>query len=119
VKSSWMKPGALALSMGGAQEFDSDTWHKATHRFVDDLDYALYQGDLSALVRSGMATSEEVQAAIVSIGEVANGRWPGRSSPSEGVYAIIQGLTALDLALADRIAAGYLERQVRAAPAHP
>jgi len=115
VKSSWMKPGALALSMGGAQEFEPDIWHTANHRFVDDIDYALYQGDLSALVKSGTATRDEVQSAIVSIGEVANGRWPGRSGPFEGVYAVIQGLTALDLALADRIAAAYSEKQPRAA----
>jgi ornithine cyclodeaminase/alanine dehydrogenase-like protein (mu-crystallin family) len=103
VEPSWIGQGALVLSMGGVQEFRPQTWHWARHRFVDDLDYALYQGDLAAFVKSGAVSSDEIRAKIVSIGEVAAGRWPGRSDPAEGVYAVIQGLTALDLALAHRI----------------
>lgn len=103
VDPSWIKQGALALSMGGVQEFAPQTWHSASHRFVDDLDYALYQGDLAAFVKSGSVTADEIRARIVSIGEVAAGRWPGRGDASHSVYAVIQGLTALDLALAYRI----------------
>jgi ornithine cyclodeaminase/alanine dehydrogenase-like protein (mu-crystallin family) len=103
VEHSWIKEGALVLSMGGVQEFEPQTWRWAHHRFVDDLDYALYQGDLAAFVKAGAVCSDEIRSNVVSIGEVAAGRWPGRSDRSEGVYAVIQGLTALDLALAHRI----------------
>lgn len=103
VQSDWIKPGATVLSMGGGPEFDIGIWHNAAHRFVDDLDYALYQGDLSSWVKDGALTQSGVTTNIVGIGEVANGRWPGRRSPSESVLAVIQGLTALDLALAYRI----------------
>ncbi len=103
VDPAWIKPGALVLSMGGVQEFMPQTFHAATHRFVDDLDYALYQGDLAAFVKSGAATADHIRSTVVSIGDVATGRWPGRADPSESVYAVIQGLTALDLALAYRI----------------
>ncbi len=100
VKPSWIKQGATVLSMGGAQEFEFDTWKTASHRFVDDLDYALYQGDLAAWVGSGAITPVEVRAGIASVSEVANGRWCGRRDLNESVYAVIQGLTALDIALA-------------------
>ena len=91
--------------MGGSEEFAPETWHRATHRFVDDLDHALHQGDLSAWCKSGALSPDDVRSKIVSIGEVAAGRWPGRRDESEGVYAVIQGLTALDLALAHQILA--------------
>ncbi|MET0278604.1 MAG: NAD(P)-binding domain-containing protein [Pseudorhodoplanes sp.] len=103
VEHSWIKKGALVLSMGGVQEFEPETWRWAKHRFVDDLDYALYQGDLAAFSKSGVVSSDEIRSNTVSIGEVAAGRWQGRSDPSDGVYAVIQGLTALDLALAHQV----------------
>lgn len=103
VQSDWIRPGATVLSMGGGPEFDAGIWHKASHRFVDDLDYALYQGDVAAWIKDGALTAGEIKAGITGIGEVANGRWQGRSDPSDIVLAIIQGLTALDLALAYRI----------------
>lgn len=103
VQSGWIKQGAAVLSMGGGPEFDIGVWRSASHRFVDDLDYALYQGDISAWVKDGTLTETELKAGITGIGEVANGRWRGRSGQNEGVLAVIQGLTALDLALAYRI----------------
>jgi ornithine cyclodeaminase/alanine dehydrogenase-like protein (mu-crystallin family) len=103
VDSNWIKPGATVLSMGGGPEFDIGVWRNASHRFVDDLDYALYQGDLSAWVKDGALTEAEVKAGITNIGEVANERWHGRRGPNDVVLAVIQGLTALDLALAYRI----------------
>jgi alanine dehydrogenase len=103
VQSNWIKPGATVLSMGGGPEFDIGVWHSAAHRFVDDLDYALYQGDLSSWVKDGALTQTDITTNIVGIGEVANGRWAERSSSNETILAVIQGLTALDLALAYRI----------------
>lgn len=103
VRSGWIKPGAAILSMGGGPEFDIGAWRGAAHRFVDDLDYALYQGDLASWVKDGALTASEVTSAVTGIGEVANGRWCGRNGPRETVLAVIQGLTALDLALAYRI----------------
>jgi ornithine cyclodeaminase/alanine dehydrogenase-like protein (mu-crystallin family) len=103
VQSDWIRPGATVLSMGGGPEFDVGVWHKAAHRFVDDLDYALYQGDLAAWVKDGALAAGGIRAGISGIGEVAIGRWGGRRSQNETVLAVIQGLTALDLALAYRI----------------
>ncbi len=103
VETGWIKPGATVLSMGGGPEFDIGVWRNASHRFVDDLDYALYQGDLSSWVKDGMLTEAEIKADIKGIGEVANGRWHGRNDANESTLAVIQGLTALDLALAYRI----------------
>jgi ornithine cyclodeaminase/alanine dehydrogenase-like protein (mu-crystallin family) len=103
VQSGWIKPGATVLSMGGGPEFDIGVWRSAAHRFVDDLDYALYQGDLAAWVKDGALTETGIKTHIKGIGDVANGRWHGRRESNESVLAVIQGLTALDLALAYRI----------------
>lgn len=103
VRSGWIKPGATILSMGGGPEFDIGAWRVAAHRFVDDLDYALYQGDLASWVKDGALTANEITSGVTGIGEVANGRWNGRHSRDDTVLAVIQGLTALDLALAYRI----------------
>ena len=103
VQSEWIRPGATILSMGGGPEFDIGVWHGAVHRFVDDLDYALYQGDLAAWVKDGALTQAGIAANIAGIGEVANSRWGGRRNERESVLAVIQGLTALDLSLAYRI----------------
>ncbi|MFN3347610.1 NAD(P)-binding domain-containing protein [Pseudorhodoplanes sp.] len=103
VQSDWINPGATVLSMGGGPEFDNGVWHNAAHRFVDDLDYALYQGDLAAWVKDGALTPAGIAARITGIGDVANNRWSGRRSADESVFAVIQGLTALDLSLAYRI----------------
>jgi len=103
IDPSWIKPGALVLSMGGVQEFSAQTFQAATHRFVDDLDYALYQGDLAGFVKAGAVPESDIRTSMVSIGAVAAGHWKGRAAPSESVYAVIQGLTALDLGLANRI----------------
>lgn len=103
VDPSWIKQGALVLSMGGVQEFSPQTFQAATHRFVDDLDYALYQGDLASFVKAGAVAESDIRSSMVSIGAVAAGQWNGRANASETVYAVIQGLTALDLGLAHLI----------------
>ncbi len=51
----------------------------------------------------GVVTEADIRANIVSIGQVAAGQWRGRANPSGSVYAVIQGLTALDRSLAYRI----------------
>lgn len=110
VQSEWIKPGATVLSMGGGPEFDIGVWRAAAHRFVDDLDYALYQGDLASWIKDSALDEGEVKTGISGIGDVANGCWSGRHHPGESVLAIIQGLTALDLALAYRIYRKQSER---------
>ena len=40
------RDGAVALSMGGVPEFQFTTWQRSQHFVLDDLGYALKQGDL-------------------------------------------------------------------------
>lgn len=100
----WLTPGALVLSMGGDLECAFDIWEGAGLRLVDDLDYALFRGDFSGWMKRGEITRELIEAGLDgTIGDVATRR-VDPSAPRDGrIFAIVQGLTALDLALASTI----------------
>ena len=72
--------------------------------FVDDIDYALAQGDMHAWVKAGAIGKEALLARIdADIGELAIGAKPGRQSESERILAVIQGMAVCDLAMAKRV----------------
>ena len=63
---------AVALSMGGVPEFDFTTWQRSQHVILDDLGYALKQGDLHHWVKSNNLSVDQIQARTTAlIGEVA------------------------------------------------
>jgi alanine dehydrogenase len=92
---------ATILSMGGGPEVSHDVWQAAATRFVDDLDYALHQGDAAAWIASGAATRQSFEASLTgTVGDLAAGRRHGDAAAEGLRMAIIQGMTALDVALA-------------------
>ncbi|MEP9399100.1 NAD(P)-binding domain-containing protein [Mesorhizobium sp. KR2-14] len=103
VRREHLKDGATVLSMGGGLEIDHVIWASAAVRFVDDLSYALLQGDAHAWIAGGLIDAAGFEASLSgTIGELAAGRVPDR--PSDGIaMAIVQGTTALDIALAHAV----------------
>jgi ornithine cyclodeaminase len=100
VELEWIKPGAAIISMGGGCEFGFEFWQAARHRLVDDLDYACTQGDIADWISRGHTSREQVGAEITQgIGDL--GRSGGIASRRAGelVFAVVQGATALDLAI--------------------
>jgi len=99
VRPEHVGPDAVVLSMGGSLEVAHDVWTSAAGRFVDDLGYALLQGDAAAWITAGVMDRAGFEASLAgTIGALAAGI---ASAPAGGhSMAIVQGTTALDIALA-------------------
>ena len=104
LEPGWLAPGAVLLSMGGCPEVRFEVLAEADRLIVDDLDYALAQGDLHAWIADGHIAEEDLVARVdADIGEVALGAKPGRTKPEERVIAIVQGMAVCDLAMAKMV----------------
>lgn len=104
VRRDYLKAGATVLSMGGGLELDHAIWASASARYVDDLGYALHQGDGHAWISQGLTDEAGFEASLTgTVGDLANGRLTSRSGSDGHVMAIVQGTTALDIALAHAV----------------
>ena len=104
IRGGWLSPGALLLSMGSPHEVDIAVLHEADGLIVDDLAYARIQGDLAAWIERGELDPAELPRRLrANIGEVVAGLKTGRHDPAERLLAIIQGLTACDVAMAKTV----------------
>lgn len=104
IPGGWLSPGALLLSMGSAHELDVAVLREADGLIVDDLAYARMQGDLAAWIERGELDPAELPHRLrANIGEVVAGLKTGRHHAGERLLAIIQGLTACDVAMAKAV----------------
>lgn len=104
IHAGWLKPGALLLSMGGVHEVDVAVLRECDALIVDDLAYALNQGDLGAWDKSGDLPRDELHQRLRgTIGDVVADLIEGRERPDEKLFVILQGLTACDVALAKAV----------------
>jgi ornithine cyclodeaminase len=104
LQPGWLAQGALLLSMGGVPEVAFGVLDEIDRLIVDDIDYALAQGDLHAWVSSGAISKQALLARIdADIGEVAIGAKPGRNNDHERILAVIQGMAVCDLAMAKMV----------------
>jgi len=97
VLNEWLKPGAVCVSLGSCQEFDSESVMKADKVIVDNWEQCTRRGELARLVSTGEFTREMVYA---EIGEVVAGSKPGRTSPTEKIVVVPIGIGTLDIAVA-------------------
>lgn len=101
VRPGWLKEGALLVSMGGVHEVEFEVLGEVGRVFVDDPGYALLRGDMASWIDRGEITQDAMRARIdADIGEVVCGSKPGRTSASERILAVIQGMAVCDLATA-------------------
>jgi ornithine cyclodeaminase len=101
VRAGWLKEGALLVSMGGVHEVDHDVLAEIDRVVVDDPGHALLRGDFASWVDRGEITLDAMRQRIdADIGEIVFGSKPGRSSESERILAVIQGMAVCDLATA-------------------
>jgi ornithine cyclodeaminase len=101
IEAGWLKPGALLCSMGGVPEVHFDVLAEADRLVIDDLSYALDQGDLHEWIKEGHITEAQIVERIdADIGEIAIGVKPGRQHEDERILAMIQGMAVGDLAMA-------------------
>lgn len=103
VKPEHVGADAIVLSMGGGLEVAHEVWASASARYLDDLSYALHQGDAAAWIKAGTIDRAAFEASLTgTVGDLATGavKIPNGRGP---IMAIVQGTTALDLALAHSI----------------
>jgi len=101
VRGEWLQDKAIALSMGGVPEFDFRTWERAEHFIVDDIGYALKQGDLHHWVRSDGLTAEQIESKLTArIGDVALDPEKYSANCDGLTLAVIQGMAVCDVAMA-------------------
>lgn len=102
IDGAWLQSGAIALSMGGVPEFEFSTWERAGAFFLDDLGYALKQGDLHHWVkRDGLTEDAICHKLTATVGQLALDPGAYRGTGSKGItLAIVQGMAICDLAMA-------------------
>jgi len=104
VSPDWLKQGAFVCSMGSGQELDPCLLDWADKFVVDDFEFCLVLGDVSAWVRKGLRSVEEIRTRLwAGIGDVVAGNKPGRTSENENILSIIQGMASCDIALAKHV----------------
>jgi len=101
VKAGWLKEGALLVSMGGVHEVHHEVLAEMGRVVVDDPGHALLRGDFASWVDRGEITLDAMKQRIdADIGEIVYGTKPGRTSESQRIMAVIQGMAVCDLATA-------------------
>lgn len=102
VEATWLQPGTIALSMGGVPEFQFAVWGRTDAFFLDDVGYALKQGDLHHWVKNDGLTESEIQGRLTAtVGQLALDPHAYQSRPdSDLTLAIVQGMAVCDLAMA-------------------
>ena len=93
--------GSFLCSMGETEEVDIGVLDDVDYFVVDEFDYATVLGDIAVWLGRGLATRDALATRVdANIGEVIAGKRPGRLSPDQRIFSIIQGMAICDLALA-------------------
>lgn len=101
VKPGWLEEGAVLVSMGGVHEVEFGVLAEVERVVVDEPGYALLKGDFAAWIDEGSISQEAMKKRIdADLGEVVFGSKPGRTSDTQRIFAVIQGMAVCDLATA-------------------
>lgn len=101
VESSWLTPGVLYLQVGG-YECTFDAVQKADKRVVDTWPGVKHRrsSTISKMFENGLVDDQILYA---ELGEIVNGRKPGRENDEEIIYFNSVGMGVEDVAVATRI----------------
>lgn len=101
VDASALRPGLVVLAMGEHHEIAVGLLERVDCFIVDDLAFACVMGTCAAWIGRGEVSQEALAVRLdATIGDVIAGRRHGRRQPGDTVLAVIQGMAALDVALA-------------------
>ncbi len=98
VKESWVKEGALVITMGSFKEVEFDVVRKADVIAVDHIAQALHRGNLKPLAELGEIDENSFD---VEIGLLLAGKQTYTPDPKKRVYAQIVGMGCPDVAIAE------------------
>ncbi len=96
VKESFVKPGALVMTMGSYRETDGELVRRADMLGVDHIAQALHRGNFKEPAERGEITAESFGAVMP---EVLAGRQPGRVRAEDRICAQLVGMGCLDVAV--------------------
>lgn len=98
VKASWVKEGALVITMGSFKEVEFDVVLKADVIAVDHVAQALHRGNLKPLAELGKVDENSFD---IEIGLLLAGKQTYTPDPKKRVYAQIVGMGCPDVAVAE------------------
>lgn len=101
VKKEWIKEGALYIHVG-SHECEFDVIRTADKVIVDDWAELKHRGveTISIMYAQGLLADSEIDA---ELGEIVNGKKPGRESQQEIIYFNSVGMGIEDVAIAQKI----------------
>lgn len=101
VAADWVQPGTLVVAVGAdtpqKQELHEDLILRADRVFADRIDQCVEAGEIHHAVRAGFA----VQDISGELGDVVDGRIPGRSSAKDVIVCDLTGVGTHDAAVAE------------------
>ncbi|MBQ3493268.1 MAG: ornithine cyclodeaminase family protein [Clostridia bacterium] len=98
VKASWVKEGALVITMGSFKEVEFDVVRQADVIAVDHVAQALHRGNLKPLAELGEIDEHSFD---IEIGLLLAGKQTYTPDPKKRVYAQIVGMGCPDVAVAE------------------
>ena len=98
VKASWVKEGAMVVTMGSFKEVEFDVVRQADVIAVDHIEQSLHRGNLKPLAELGEITAESFD---VEIGKLLAGKSTYVKDAKKRVYAQIVGMGCPDVAIAE------------------
>jgi ornithine cyclodeaminase/alanine dehydrogenase-like protein (mu-crystallin family) len=98
VKASWVKEGAMVITMGSFKEVEFDVVLKADVIAVDHVAQSLHRGNLKPLAEEGLVDENSFD---VEIGLLLAGKQTYTPDPKKRVYAQIVGMGCPDVAVAE------------------
>jgi ornithine cyclodeaminase len=99
VKNAWVKPGSLFVHVGSYQEEEEAVVTHSDKIVVDDWEAVLHRETpiLAKMYLSGELTEANIHA---SLGEIVQGKKPGRQSDEERIFFAPIGMAMEDVAVA-------------------
>jgi ornithine cyclodeaminase len=105
VHGAWLRPGQHVTAVGADDankcELDAAALRRADRLVVDSRELTLRYGDVHRAVSRGELSADVVATSVVELGEVLDGRAPGRRSAEEVTVAKLIGLGVQDLVAAE------------------
>ena len=96
VRDTWVKKGALVLTMGSYTETDEDIIKNCDKLITDHIGQTLHRGNLYEPAKKGLVTEDSFDATLP---DILAGTKPGRTSPEERILCQIVGMGAPDAAV--------------------
>lgn len=109
VKASWLGAGITVYSIGKNQEMESEVYKKADKFIVDSWVHCKNKSDMQRMLKENFLSEKDLYAELP---ELLSGKKPARQSERERIFIRAIGLVNQDIALADHIYRGALEKDV-------